>query len=133
MLISRKISQISPSPTLGITAKAKKMQAEGINVIGFGAGEPDFDTPLNIKEAAKRAIDKGFTKYTPTSGIKELKEVICAKFKMDNGLEYLPEEIIVSCGAKHSIFNAILTLCDEGDEVILPSPYWVSYPQYNQN
>lgn len=129
MLISRKISQISPSPTLSITAKAKKMQTDGINVIGFGAGEPDFDTPLNIKESAKKAIDKGFTKYTPTAGIKELKEAICAKFKMDNNLEYTPEEIIVSCGAKHSIFNAIVALCDEDDEVILPSPYWVSYPE----
>ncbi len=97
--------------------------------IAHFAGEPDFDTPLNIKEAAKKAIDKGFTKYTPTAGIKELKEAICAKFKMDNDLEYAPEEILVSCGAKHSIFNAILTLCDQDDEVILPSPYWVSYPE----
>jgi len=129
MLLSEKISQISPSPTLSITAKAKKMQAEGINVIGFGAGEPDFDTPVNIKEAAKKAIDKGFTKYTPTAGTKELKDAICAKFKKDNNLEYSPDEIIVSCGAKHSIFNIILTLCDEGDEVIVPSPYWVSYPE----
>jgi aspartate aminotransferase len=123
MSISKKISQISPSPTLGITAKAKKMQAEGINVIGFGAGEPDFDTPLNIKEAAKRAIDKGFTKYTPTAGIKELKEAILAKLKTDNKLEYTPDEVIVSCGAKHSIFNAILTLCNQDDEVILPLPW----------
>jgi aspartate aminotransferase len=129
MSISKRISQISPSPTLSITAKAKKMQAEGINIIGFGAGEPDFDTPLNIKEAAKRAIDKGFTKYTPTAGIKELKEAISAKLKTDNKLEYTSDEVIVSCGAKHSIFNAILTLCDQDDEVILPSPYWVSYPE----
>ncbi len=129
MFMSKRISQISPSPTLSITAKAKKMQAEGINVIGFGAGEPDFDTPVNIKEAAKKAIDKGFTKYTPTAGTKELKDAICAKFKKDNNLEYLPDEIIVSCGAKHSIFNIILTLCDEDNEVIVPSPYWVSYPE----
>lgn len=129
MSISKKISQIAPSPTLSITAKAKKMQSEGINVVGFGAGEPDFDTPLNIKESAKKAIDKGFTKYTPTSGIKELKDAICQKFKKDNGLIYSPEEIIVSCGAKHSLFNAILTLCDEGDEVIVPAPYWVSYAE----
>jgi aspartate aminotransferase len=129
MAVSKRISQISPSPTLSITAKAKKMQAEGISVVGFGAGEPDFDTPRNIKEAAKKAIDKGFTKYTPTSGIKELKEAICAKFKADNHLEYLPEEVLVSCGAKHSIFNIVLALCDEGDEVILPAPYWVSYPE----
>ena len=129
MLISNKINQINPSPTLSITAKAKKMQAEGINVIGFGAGEPDFDTPVNIKEAAKKAIDRGFTKYTPTAGTKELKDAICAKFKKDNNLEYSSDEIIVSCGAKHSIFNIVLTLCDEDDEVILPSPYWVSYPE----
>jgi aspartate aminotransferase len=129
MLLSERISQISPSPTLSITAKAKKMQAEGIDVIGFGAGEPDFDTPVNIKEAAKKAIDKGFTKYTPTAGTKELKDAICAKFKKDNNLEYSPDEILVSCGAKHSIFNIIVTLCDEDDEVILPSPYWVSYPE----
>ncbi|MEO0293621.1 MAG: pyridoxal phosphate-dependent aminotransferase [candidate division WOR-3 bacterium] len=127
MVISKRVSQISPSPTLSITAKAKKMKIEGINVIGFGAGEPDFDTPLNIKEAAKEALDKGFTKYTPTSGIRELKEAIIEKLKKDNGLEYFPEEILVSCGAKHSIFNALLTLCEEEDEVILPSPYWVSY------
>ena len=129
MSISRRISQISPSPTLSITAKAKKMQAEGINVIGFGAGEPDFDTPVNIKEAAKKAIDKGFTKYTPTAGTKELKDAVRAKFKKDNNLEYSPEEILVSCGAKHSIFNAVVALCGDGDEVILPSPYWVSYPE----
>ncbi|MDO8749367.1 MAG: pyridoxal phosphate-dependent aminotransferase [Candidatus Omnitrophota bacterium] len=129
MLISRRISQISPSPTLSITAKAKKMQAEGINVIGFGAGEPDFDTPVNIKEAAKKAIDKGFTKYTPTGGTKELKDAIRVKFKKDNALDYSAEEILVSCGAKHSIFNAVVALCGDGDEVILPSPYWVSYPE----
>ena len=129
MFISKRVSQISPSPTLSITAKAKKMQAEGVNVIGFGAGEPDFDTPVNIKEAAKKAIDKGFTKYTPTAGTKELKDAICAKFKKDNNLEYSPDEILVSCGAKHSLFNIVVTLCNEDDEVILPSPYWVSYPE----
>jgi aspartate aminotransferase len=129
MELSKRINQISPSPTLGITAKANKMRAEGIDVIGFGAGEPDFDTPSYIKEQAKLAIDKGFTKYTPTSGIKELKSAIIKKFKTDNGLEYFSEEIIVSCGAKHSIFNIILTLCDEDDEVIIPSPFWVSYPE----
>ncbi|MFH1801082.1 MAG: pyridoxal phosphate-dependent aminotransferase [Candidatus Omnitrophota bacterium] len=129
MSLSKNIVQISPSPTLAITAKAKKMQSEGINVIGFGAGEPDFDTPVNIKEAAKRAIDKGFTKYTPTAGAKELKDAICKKFARDNQLTYTPEEILVSCGAKHSIFNVVLALCGEGDEVIIPSPYWVSYPE----
>ncbi len=129
MSISRKISLISPSPTLAITAKAKKMQTEGVNIIGFGAGEPDFDTPFNIKEAAKKAIDKGYTKYTPTSGIKELKEAICKKLKNDNNLNYSSEEILVSCGAKHSIFNVVLSLCNEEDEIIIPSPYWVSYPE----
>ncbi|MFA5848176.1 MAG: pyridoxal phosphate-dependent aminotransferase [Thermodesulfovibrionales bacterium] len=129
MSLSKRIKSISPSPTLAITAKAKQMQAQGIKVIGFGAGEPDFDTPAHIKEAAKAALDKGFTKYTPTSGIKELKEAICKKFKGDNNLDYSPEEVLVSCGAKHSIFNIVLALCDEGDEVIIPSPYWVSYPE----
>ncbi len=129
MRLAKRVASISPSPTLAITAKANRMRAEGINVVGFGAGEPDFDTPVNIKEAAKQALDKGFTKYTPTSGTKELKEAICKKFKEDNGLEYTPEEIIVSCGAKHSIFNIIMALCDEGDEVIIPAPYWVSYPE----
>jgi len=129
MLISKRLSQIGSSPTLAITAKAKQMKQEGIDVIGFGAGEPDFDTPAHIKDAAKKAIDSGFTKYTPASGTKELKEAIGKKFETDNNLEFSPEEILVSCGAKHSIFNAILALCNEGDEVILPSPYWVSYPE----
>ncbi len=129
MLISKKASQISPSLTLSITAKANQMKAEGIDVIGFGAGEPDFDTPVHIKESAKRALDKGFTKYTPTSGIKELKEAIRKKFKNENNLDYSASEILVSCGAKHSIFNAIVSLCDEDDEVILPCPYWVSYAE----
>lgn len=129
MSISERVNLISSSPTLAITARAKQMKQEGIDVIGFGAGEPDFDTPAHIKEAAKKAIDSGFTKYTPASGMKELKEAICRKFENDNNLDYSPEEIIVSCGAKHSIFNAILTLCNEDDEVILPSPYWVSYPE----
>ncbi|MFH1666772.1 MAG: pyridoxal phosphate-dependent aminotransferase [Elusimicrobiota bacterium] len=129
MVLAKRMNLISPSPTLAITAKANKMKAEGINVIGFGAGEPDFDTPVNIKEAAKKAIDSGFTKYTPTSGTKELKEAVCKKFKNDNNLDYTPEQILVSCGAKHSIFNIIFALCDDGDEAIIPSPYWVSYPE----
>ncbi|MBI2543445.1 MAG: pyridoxal phosphate-dependent aminotransferase [Candidatus Aenigmarchaeota archaeon] len=129
MRLSKRTNNISPSPTLSITAKAKKMQAEGMNVISFGAGEPDFDTPQNIKNAAKMALDKGFTKYTPTSGITELKRAIAEKFKNDNGLDYSLDEIIVSCGAKHSIFNVVASLVDEGDEVIIPSPYWVSYAE----
>ena len=128
-MLSKRVRSISPSPTLAITAEAKKMKAQGIDVVGFGAGEPDFDTPDHIKEAAKKALDRGFTKYTPASGMRELKEAICRKLKEENGLEYEPDQVLISCGAKHSIFNAILALCDEGDEVILPSPYWVSYPE----
>jgi len=127
MIIAKRVRQISASPTLAITAKANQMKAEGMDIIGFGAGEPDFDTPFHIKKAAQEAMERGFTKYTPTSGIKELKEAICAKLKTDNNLAYSSSEILVSCGAKHSIFNTILCLCNEGDEVILPAPYWVSY------
>lgn len=129
MKLAKRVTSINPSPTLAITAKANRMRAEGLNIIGFGAGEPDFDTPANIKNAAKEALDKGFTKYTPTCGTKQLREAICKKFKNDNGLDYSPDEVIVSCGAKHSIFNIILALCDKGDEVIIPAPYWVSYPE----
>ena len=125
--ISQKVSQIEPSATLTISARAKAMKKNGLNVISFSAGEPDFDTPQFIKDAAKLAIDQGFTKYTPTSGILELKEAICNKLDQENGLTYHPDEIIVSCGAKHSLYNAILTLCDPGDEVLLPIPYWVTY------
>ncbi|OIO75372.1 MAG: aspartate aminotransferase [Elusimicrobia bacterium CG1_02_37_114] len=129
MTLSKRISSISPSITLSITAKAKKMKAEGINVIGFGAGEPDFDTPEQIKESAKKSLDSGFTKYTPASGIPELKKAICDKFRKDNNLDYEPSQIVVSCGAKHSIYNVIQVLCDEDDEVIVPAPFWVSYPE----
>ncbi|OIN96573.1 aspartate aminotransferase [Candidatus Desantisbacteria bacterium CG1_02_38_46] len=127
MKLARRTTLINPSPTLAVTAKEKQMKAQGIDVIGFGAGEPDFDTPIYIKDAAKKSIDEGFTKYTATSGIEELKKAICQKFKQDNALDYEPSQIIVSCGAKHSLFNAIMCLCEKGDEVILPSPYWVSY------
>jgi len=129
MSISKRIESISPSITLAISAKAKQMKADGLDVIGLGAGEPDFDTPVHIKEAAKAAIDSGFTKYTPASGTKELKEAICAKFKKDNGLDYKINEILVSCGAKHSLYNAIVALAQEGDEVIILAPFWVSYPE----
>lgn len=129
MTISTRVSQISPSVTLAITAKAKQMKAEGVDIIGFGAGEPDFDTPIHIKNAAKGAIDAGFTKYTPASGTAELKDAVCKKFKNDNDLDYVSQEILVSCGAKHSIYNAVVALCSEGEEVIIPSPYWVSYPE----
>lgn len=118
---------IAPSATLSISAKAQAMQRQGIEIISFSAGEPDFDTPSFIKEEAKKAIDAGFTKYTPTPGIVELREAICEKLKRENGLSYSPQEVIVSCGAKHALYNAIMTLCNPGDEVLLPVPFWVTY------
>jgi len=126
--LSNRAKILKPSPTLAINAKAKSMQAKGIKVINFGAGEPDFDTPENIKKAAIKAIEEGFTKYTPVGGIDDLKDAIIYKFKRDNGLSYKRSEIIVSCGGKHSFYNLAQALFDEGDEVIIPSPYWVSYP-----
>ena len=129
MVISQRARRTSPSPTLAVSAKAKQMQAEGVDVISFGAGEPDFDTPDHIKEAAIASLRSGFTKYTPTSGTPELKRSISEKLKRDNGLDYPPSQIIVSLGAKHSIYNAVLAVIDPGDEVIIPSPYWVSYPE----
>lgn len=129
MSITRRISSISPSLTLAITAKAKAMKAEGKSIIGFGAGEPDFNTPQHIIDAAKAALDKGFTKYTPSSGLLELRKKIAQKFKEDNNLDYEPSQIIVSSGAKHSIFNAMFALLEEGDEVIIPAPYWLTYPE----
>lgn len=129
MILSKKAQMISPSPTLAIDAKAKKMKAEGINIIGFGIGEPDFDTPNHIKEAAVKAINEGFTKYTPAAGILELREAVCEKFKNDNGLAYTPAQIVVSNGAKHSLINVFQAILNPGDEVILPVPYWVSYPE----
>jgi len=128
-IITKRAKKISPSLTLEITAKAKKMKAEGISVIGFGAGEPDFNTPDYIIAAAKKALDEGFTKYTPSSGMPKLKQVICEKLKKDNGLDYSPSQIIVSSGAKHSIFNAMQALIEEGDEVIIPAPFWLTYPE----
>jgi aspartate aminotransferase len=129
MNLSKKGLSISPSSTLAIDAKAKKMKAEGINVIGFGVGEPDFDTPEHIKKAAIAAIEAGFTKYTPASGILDLKKAICDKFKNDNALEFTPAQIVVSNGAKHSLVNTFQAICNPGDEVIVPAPYWVSYPE----
>jgi len=128
MKLAKRIAEIEPSITLAISVRAKKMKAEGIRVIDFGAGEPDFDSPACVKQAAIQAINSGFTKYTPVSGISELKAAICDKLKKDNGLDYSPDQIVVSCGAKHSLFSIIQVLCEEGDEVIIPSPYWVSYP-----
>lgn len=126
---SVKNMSISPSVTLAITAKAKKMKADGEDIINFGAGEPDFKTPQNIQLAAIKAIENGWTGYTAASGLPELKKIICKKFKEDNGLIYKPENIVVSNGAKHSLFNALQAICNPGDEVIVPLPYWVSYPE----
>ncbi|MEW5693846.1 MAG: pyridoxal phosphate-dependent aminotransferase [Candidatus Hydrogenedentota bacterium] len=128
MKLSKRTDVLKPSATLAITAKAKELKARGVDVVGFGAGEPDFDTPEFIKEAANKALKEGKTKYTPSSGIPELKQAICKKLLKDNGLEYKPEQVVVSCGAKHSLFNVILVLFDYGDEVIIPLPYWVTYP-----
>jgi aspartate aminotransferase len=127
--LCEKIKSISPSKTLAITAMAKSLAAEGKDVIGFGAGEPDFDTFAEIKTAAKKAIDEGFTKYTPESGTVELKQAIAAKFDKDNGLKYDPKQIVVSCGAKHSLYNICHAIINPGDEVVIISPYWLSYPE----
>src|SRR6202453_1243090 len=129
MELSSRATSLTPSLTLSIDSKAKAMKAEGLDVCGFGAGEPDFDTPEHIKAAAMAGIETGFTKYTPSSGIIELRQAISEKFLNDNKLEYKPSQIIVSNGAKHSCLNAILATCDVGDEVIIPAPYWLSYPE----
>lgn len=129
MALSERARCLKPSSTLAITAKAKAMRAEGINVIGFGAGEPDFDTPEHIKAAAIEAIKQGFTKYTDASGMPELKDAAAAKFKRDNGIEYERGEITIGCGAKHLLYNIFQVVCDPGDEVLIPSPFWVSYPE----
>jgi aspartate aminotransferase len=128
-IISERARRVNPSPTLSLTAKIKALQAEGKDIIAFTAGEPDFDTAQHIKQAAIDALAEGFTKYTPTGGIVPLKSAICAKLKRDNGLEYENKNILVSVGGKHSLFNAFLTLLDPGDEVIIPAPYWVTYPE----
>jgi aspartate aminotransferase len=127
--IAERARNAAPSPTLAITAKFKAMQAQGIDVVGFGAGEPDFDTPEHIKQAAIEALGRGETKYTPSSGIPPLREAVCEKLQRENGLSYQPNQIIVSVGAKHTIYNLFQTLLDPGDEVIIPVPYWVSYPE----
>ena len=126
--IAKRALAIKPSPTLATAAKAKALKAQGYDVVDFGVGEPDFDTPDNVKEAAMRAIRSGFTKYTPASGTDELKEAVVEKLGKDNGLEYERSQIIISCGAKHSLYNIAEALFDPRDEVIIPSPYWVSYP-----
>ncbi len=129
LTISQRAAEIAPSLTLAIDAKAKEMKASGIDVISFGAGEPDFDTPVHIRNAAKEALDNGLTRYTPVNGTLVLRKAICNKFKRDNALTYTPDEIIVSNGAKHSLFNILQCIINPGDEVIIPTPCWVSYPE----
>jgi len=128
MSIAKRALAIKPSPTLATAAKAKAMKAQGIDVVDFGVGEPDFDTPDNVKLAGIKAIQSGFTKYTPAGGTDELKEAVIEKFKKDNGLQYEKSQVLISCGAKHSLYNIAEALFDPGDEIIIPSPYWVSYP-----
>jgi aspartate aminotransferase len=126
--LSERLASVKPSPTLAVTARAAELRAQGKDIVGLGAGEPDFDTPDHIKQAAIEAIRAGRTKYTPVGGTPELKRAIIAKFKRDNGLDYKPGEILVSCGGKQSFFNLAQALLNPGDEVIIPAPYWVSYP-----
>jgi aspartate aminotransferase len=128
MELTNRVKGIQPSPTLAIAAKAKQMKADGEDVIGFGAGEPDFDTPDNIKQAAIKALNDGMTKYTPVPGTLEARDAVIAKLKRDQGLDYARDEVIISCGAKHTLYNIFQALVEEGDEVIIPAPYWVSYP-----
>ena len=127
--ISRRAAALTPSLTLAVDSKAKQMKAEGLDVVGFGAGEPDFATPKHIVDSAIKALQDGFTKYTPSSGTPELRQAAADKFKRDNGLSYKPSQIIISCGGKHSCCNVILATCNPGDEVIIPAPYWLSYPE----
>ncbi|WP_025039689.1 pyridoxal phosphate-dependent aminotransferase [Nitrosospira briensis] len=128
MELSKRVQAIKPSPTLAVTARAARLKAEGKDIIGLGAGEPDFDTPQHIKDAAIAAINRGFTKYTAVGGTPGLKNAIVAKFKRDNGFDYTARQILVSCGGKQSFFNLVLSTINPGDEVIIPAPYWVSYP-----
>ncbi|MBV8969464.1 MAG: pyridoxal phosphate-dependent aminotransferase [Verrucomicrobia bacterium] len=129
MQLSSRATSLTPSLSLSVDSKAKAMKAEGVDVCSFGAGEPDFDTPEHIKAAAMAALETGFTKYTPSSGIPELRQAIADKLQAENGLSYRPSQIIVTVGAKHACYNAILATCQPGDEVIIPSPYWLSYPE----
>lgn len=129
MKLSARANRIQPSATLAITAKEKALKAEGVDVVGFGAGEPDFDSPDYVKEAGIKAIEKGYTKYTPVGGIDQLKDAIIERMKLDYGFGYEKAELVVSCGAKHTLFNLTQAIIDVGDEVIIPAPYWVSYPE----
>ena len=129
IMLSNKAKGISPSPTLAIDAKFKEMKANGEDVVGFGCGEPDFDTPKHIKDAAIKAINAGMTKYTPAAGTLDLRKAVAKKFKDENGLDYAPTDIVISNGAKHSLVNAFMAILNPGDEVIVPAPFWVSYPE----
>jgi len=128
-MLSQRASELKPSATLAISAKAKELKSQGLDVVGFGAGEPDFPTPAHIRDAAKRSLDRGETFYTPVGGTVDLKKAVIHRFAQDYGLEYKPENILVSCGAKHSLYNVFQAIVDPGDEVIIFSPYWVSYPE----
>ncbi|MCX8021776.1 MAG: pyridoxal phosphate-dependent aminotransferase [Syntrophorhabdaceae bacterium] len=127
-MLSKRAESLKPSPTLAISAKEKALKAQGLDIAGFGAGEPDFDTPSHIKDEAIKAIKENFTRYTPVGGIDPLKDAVIEKFKRDNGLEYKRDEILISCGGKHALYNLFQAIFQEGDEVIIPAPYWVSYP-----
>ncbi len=129
MRLSSRVNAISPSPTVSLDARAKELARQGVDVISFGVGEPDFDTPEPVKEAGIAAIRAGFTRYTPVQGLPELREAIAAKLARENGLEYSPAQILVSSGAKESLYHAVMALCEPGDEVLIPSPYWVTYPE----
>jgi len=129
MELTERVRRMSPSPTMAITSKAKEMRSKGIDVIGFGAGEPDFDTPQHIKDAAVKAIEEGFTKYTPPAGIWELREAVAEKLRRENGIDYDPSQVVITDGAKQALFNLMLSVVEEGDEVIIPAPYWVTYPE----
>ena len=128
MQLAERMSQIKPSPTLALDAKAKALKATGADVINYGVGEPDFDTPDHVKAAGIKAIEDNFTRYTPAGGTMELKEAVCAKFKRDNGLDFTPDQVVINCGGKHTLYNLAQVLFGPGDEVIVPAPYWVSYP-----
>ncbi len=128
-MLADRLKTLAPSSTLAVQAKAQELRRRGIDVISFGAGEPDFDTPERIKDAAIQAMRRGRTKYTEVGGVPELRAAVCGKFKRDNGLDYEPADVLVSCGAKHTLFNMVVALLNPGDEVLVPSPYWVSYPE----
>ena len=127
-ILAERLSRIKPSPTNALTGKVLELKAAGRDIIGLGAGEPDFETPDNVKEAGIRAIREGDTRYTPIPGTMAVREAICGKLERENGLGYAPDEVIVSCGGKQVLYNAFVATLDEGDEVVIPTPYWVSYP-----